>query len=153
MVLSVIGFLLMVSLSMSRATQPYEVVISYLNNLQVCLETGSNIFVKDVVEGKIYKRLQIWLDAWRYSGYKIKAKLLKVQILKQSVDKSNAEIITSENWVYRYLYLSTEENAFGPQKIQYKVLYKLNKKNDNRWKIHSIKILKEVKYECGRNCE
>ena len=139
-------------LAVGALGQPQETVFSYIKNLQLCMQWGSNIFVKHLVEEKLAQKLQVWLDAWRSSGYTIQAKPLEIKVVKQRMWKDRAEVVTKERWTYRYIYLKTGEEALSPQLIDYEILYKLRKVNDG-WKISAIKILKEVKYGCDRNCE
>ena len=145
------GVLLAGMLTVGAFAGPKEVVLSYLEQLSLCLNTGSSVFVKELVEEKVARRLQVWLDAWRFSGYAIQARLLKVEVVGERVEDNSAEVRTHERWTYRYVYLSTGEEALSPQLIDYDILYRL-RKGEEGWRISSIEILKEVKVGCGKEC-
>ncbi len=134
------GLVLAVSLSL----EPKEVVSLYLKNLPLCFKTGMNVFVSEIVEEKIARRLQIWLDAWRFSGYSPSAELISLNFKEIREKSERAVVVTEERWKYSYIYTDSGKTALEPQEIFYEIRYILEKK-EGKWKIKEIEILKEVK--------
>ncbi len=146
------GILLAGLLTVGVLSSPKEVVISYLKNLPLCLKTGMNIFVSELVDEKVARRLQIWLDAWRSSGYSSSARLLNLEFKEVKIENGSAVVVTAERWEYSYTYIDTGEVALPPQRIFYEVSYRLRREGEG-WKIQEIEILKEVKEDgCGSDC-
>ncbi len=147
------GIIAAAILTVSAISQPEDVVLSSVRNLPLCLKTGSNLFVKELVDEKVARRLQIWLDAWRFSGYSSSAKLLEFKVKDVKIEDRSAVVITSERWEYSYAYLDTGEIALPPRKVFYEIIYKLRRHGDG-WRIEEIEILKEVNEDgCGPDCE
>lgn len=147
------GVLLAGLLAVGALSDPREVVVSYLKNLPLCIGTGMNVFVKSLVDEKVARRLQVWLDAWRFSGYSSSAKLLWFTFKEVKLEDSSAVVVTAERWEYSYNYLRTGKIALPPQRVFYEVAYRLRKEAKG-WRIREIEILKEVKEDgCGSDCK
>ena len=153
MVLPMTGLILATILMVSTAATPKDAVIEYVKNLPLCMKTGMSIFVSEIVDKKIARRLQIWIDAWRLSGYSPYAVLLDIKFKEIRMDGKEAVVITEEKWQYSYTYLNSGEVALPPQYIFYEISYKLKKEGEG-WKIYEIDILKEVSNDgCGPDCK
>ncbi len=138
--------------TVSVFSTPEEVVISYLKNLPLCLKTGMNIFVSELLDERVARRLQVWLDAWRFSGYTMDAKLIDLKIRNVRENTRTAIVVTEELWVYSYYYLQTGEVALPSRRVFYIMRYKLRKEEEG-WKIEEIDIIKEESYGRDRSSE
>ncbi|NPB08459.1 MAG: hypothetical protein GXN96_05975 [Aquificae bacterium] len=138
---ALVGILLAGSLALT----PQEAVERYLSGLEKALNTGRALYVRDAATEKLVTRLQVWLDAWYFPGYRIEAKLVDFNIEKESLSEAHGVIVTTERWTYRYLYRDTGEEALPLQKITYKIEYWLRRESSGGWRVYRINILKEVK--------
>ncbi len=140
-------------LGVSFVLTPQKAVEIYLEGLERAIKEGKAAFVQEVAEKKLVTKLQIWLDAWRFSGYSSSAKLLEFKVKDVKIEDRSAVVITSERWEYSYAYLDTGEIALPPRKVFYEIIYKLRRHGDG-WRIEEIEILKEVNEDgCGPDCE
>lgn len=134
----------------ASAMRPEHVVQQYVKKLPLCFNWGHVLFIKEHVDDNIAKKLQIWLDSWILSGYKIQARPVLQKIKNTKLYQNSAEVIAEEVWLYRYINLRTKKEALPLSKIKYLIKYQLKRRN-NKWKIKSIEILKEVNYGGGEN--
>ena len=125
-----------------------DVVRAYLKNLVVSLKTGMNVFVKGLVTEELARRLQIWLDAWRFSGYTMDAELLDLRIRSVKEKNGTAVVVTEELWVYSYYYVKTGKVALPERRIFYVMRYRL-RREDRGWRIEEIEILREESHGRG----
>ncbi len=147
------GLIFATILMVSTAVTPKDAVIAYVKNLPLCMKTGMSIFVSEIVDKNIARRLQIWIDAWRLSGYSPSAVLLDIKFKEIRMNVREAVVITEEKWQYSYTYINSGEVALPPQYIFYEISYKLRKEGEG-WKIYEIDILKEVSNDgCGPDCK
>ncbi|NPB06461.1 MAG: hypothetical protein GXO03_02530 [Aquificae bacterium] len=135
--------LVLAFLALTLAT-PAEAVKAYLKGLEEALNRGRAEPIKEVARPELVRRLQVWLDAWAFSGYRMEAKLHGYKVEEVKNRGAWAEVITHERWSYRYLDRKTGEEALPTQRIEYRIRYELRNEG-GRWRVYDVEILEEVR--------
>ena len=113
-------------------------------------KSGNTKLLKDMLTQEVYFKLMIWADSWKFSNLAMVAHINDFRFSPITYNENNATIGTMENWTYGYADLVKKDYALKPRKMFYKMHYTL-KKQDDRWMIVAVKILKEEEFENKKN--
>ncbi len=123
-----------------------NVVIGYNKGLINAAKTGDMMPLKDIASEAVLRRLYFWIAAWDDSDLYMDAELKGIKFKDVDISGQKARVLTSEDWIYDYRNLKTEQVILPTSDIYYEMEYILQKK-DNKWIITeiNIKVEKTVK--------
>ena len=121
-----------------------DTVRRYNNALMEAYKSGDFSALRDVATEREYRKVMVYIQSYTSEGEKIvsELKVLKVKgIRKKSPNK--AEVLTKERWTYSRIDHRTGKTLVPETIYEYEIQYNVTREN-NSWKIASIKVLKEA---------
>lgn len=116
-----------------------DVVIRYNKGLINAAKKGDMMPLKDIASEAVLRRLYFWIAAWDDSDLYMDAELKGIKFKDVDISGQKARVLTSEDWIYDYRNLKTEQVILPTSDIYYEMEYILQKK-DNKWIITEINI-------------
>lgn len=132
-------------LSLSNEKEIKDTILKYNHALMEAYEREEFDVLKDVTTEREFKKVVVYIQSYAAAGEKIRAipKEIKIKKIKK-IDKIKVEAITNEKWRYERLELDTGRNLVPETLYEYEMRYEIIKEND-KWKVATLKILKEEK--------
>lgn len=109
-------------------------------------KSGNTKLLKDMLPQKLYFKLMVWADSWKFSNLAMVAKINDLRFYPVKYNETNATIKTIENWTYGYADLVKKDYSLKPRNIFYRMNYTLKRDGDS-WMIVDVDILKEEEFE------
>lgn len=119
-----------------------DALLKYNYGIIKMTKSGNTHLLKDMLSEKVYFKLLIWADSWKFANLAMVAKINDLRFSPIAYNENNATIRTLENWTFAYADLTTKTYALEPMNIFYKMHYTLQKDGDI-WKIIAVKHLEE----------
>jgi|LGOV01.1.fsa_nt_gb hypothetical protein len=119
-----------------------DALLKYNYGIIKMTKSGNTKLLKDMLSQKLYFKLMIWADSWKFSNLAMVAQINDLRFSPIAYNENNATVRTLENWTFGYADLIKRDYALKPLNIFYQMHYTLQKDGD-MWKIIAIKHLKE----------
>jgi hypothetical protein len=123
-----------------------DALLKYNYGIIKMTRSGNTTLLKDMLPEKLYLKLMVWADSWKFSNLAMVAEINDFRFSPIAYNENNATIRTLENWTFGYADLVKRDYALEPMNMFYKMHYTLKKKGD-QWMIVDIKILEEELFE------
>lgn len=119
-----------------------DTLLKYNYGIIKMTKSGDTQLLKDMLPEKLYFKLMIWADSWKFSNLAMVAQINDLRFSPIAYNENNATIRTMENWTYAYADLVKKDYALEPTNIFYKMKYTL-KKHHGQWIIVAVENLQE----------
>lgn len=119
-----------------------DTLLKYNYGIIKMTKSGDTKLLKDMLPEKLYFKLMVWADSWKFSNLAMVAQINDLRFSPIAYNENNATIRTLENWTYAYANLVEKNYALEPTTIFYKVKYTL-KKHQGEWMIIAVENLQE----------
>lgn len=123
-----------------------DTLLKYNYGIIKMTKSGDTQLLKDMLPEKLYFKLMIWADSWKFSNLAMVAQINDLRFSPIAYNENNATIRTMENWTYAYADLVKRDYALEPTNIFYKMKYTL-KKHHGEWMIVAVENLQEEVFE------